>query len=59
MLVRYRKNSAVYAMKVLKKDSVLQRKQLEHTMTERQILQVSGNGTEPLVKTERLRIGLV
>jgi hypothetical protein len=57
MLVRYRKNSAVYAMKVLKKDSVLQRKQLEHTMTERQILQVSGNGPEPLVKTERLAAG--
>lgn len=49
MLVRYRKNGAAYAMKVLKKDSVIQRKQLEHTMTERQILQVSRrkqNGTE-------------
>lgn len=46
MLVRYRKNGAAYAMKVLKKDSVIQRKQLEHTMTERQILQVSAPETK-------------
>jgi serine/threonine protein kinase len=37
--VRKRDDSKIYAMKVLKKEKVLQRKQYDHTMSERRILE--------------------
>lgn len=37
--VKHKKDGRVYAMKVLKKDHIIKRKQFDHTMTERRILQ--------------------
>ena len=40
-VIQVRKNDSgeIFAMKVLKKDHVVKRKQVEHTMTERRILE--------------------
>lgn len=38
MLVRKKANGKVYALKALKKELVVRRKQVEHTMTERSVL---------------------
>ena len=37
--VRHKEQDKIYAMKVLKKDHVVRRKQVEHTRTERRILE--------------------
>jgi serine/threonine protein kinase len=39
VLVRKKTSGALYAMKVLKKSEIIRRKQVEHTMTERRILE--------------------
>lgn len=39
MQVRYRKNGKVYAMKILKKPMVFAKKQVDHTLAERKVLQ--------------------
>ena len=39
MLVRYKGNQQLYAMKTLRKEALVRRKQLMHTSTERYILQ--------------------
>lgn len=39
MLVKHNKDSAVYAMKMLRKENVIKRNQQEHTKTERAVLE--------------------
>ncbi|KAF4663101.1 hypothetical protein FOL47_005900 [Perkinsus chesapeaki] len=39
MLVRYKKDNNVYAMKMLRKENVMKRNQVEHTRTERNVLE--------------------
>merc|ERR1719463_644863 len=39
MLVRRREDGPVYAMKMLRKDNVVKRNQVEHTKTERNVLE--------------------
>lgn len=39
MLVRHRKTDKLYAMKVLKKQMIREKKQVEHTKTERRVLE--------------------
>ena len=39
IMVRYKVDSRIYAMKALKKEHVLKRKQYEHTVSERRILE--------------------
>ena len=39
VLVRLEKNKKLYAMKILKKEIVIKRKQVNHTMTERSLLE--------------------
>merc|ERR1719510_2198437 len=39
MQVRYKKNKTIYAMKILRKKQIVKRNQVEHTKSERKILQ--------------------
>merc|ERR1719284_635708 len=39
MLVRHRTEGSVYAMKMLRKDNVVKRNQIDHTKTERSVLE--------------------
>ena len=39
MLVRRKEDNQIYAMKVLRKEAIIARKQVAHTMAERAILQ--------------------
>ena len=39
MLVRHKNDGTVYAMKMLRKDNVVKRNQVEHTKTERNVLE--------------------
>lgn len=50
MLVRKRENNKIYAMKVLQKDNVIKRNQVEHTKTERSVL---GQIIHPFIVTLR------
>lgn len=38
MMVRYKHDGNVYAMKMLRKESIIKRNQVEHTKTERNVL---------------------
>jgi len=46
MLVRHTSETAVYAMKMLRKENVLKRNQVEHTSTERRVLE---NAVHPFI----------
>jgi serine/threonine protein kinase len=39
IMVRHKEDNRIYAMKALKKEQVLKRKQYEHTLSERRILE--------------------
>ena len=55
--VRKKDSGEIFAMKVLKKDHVVKRKQIEHTMTERRILEnIHNNGATILMASHNYNL---